>query len=206
MIKKCEKCGALFDDDGWSYVKYCSVSCAMSAILPFSNDYGAYQKVYSNYKDLSGMRFGMLTVVKRGENDKNRHAMWYCKCDCGKAILVSSSALLNGNQKSCGCSNKRRTSHGESKSRLYHIYSGMKQRCYNPNNNRYEYYGARGIQLCDEWKSNYGAFAEWSKAHGYSDSLSIDRIDVNGDYSPDNCRWIPLEDQSKNRRICTNRS
>lgn len=160
--------------------------------------------------DLTGKRFGRLTVIRQDgyhyyPNSKKK-TKWLCKCDCGNTISVIGSDLNNGHTQSCGCLRKEITgskyrTHGDSgKSRLYRIWSAMKSRCNNASMAPYKYYGARGIKICDEWDKSYETFKEWALSHGYSDDLSIDRIDVDGNYTPENCRWATTKEQSVNTR------
>lgn len=154
--------------------------------------------------DLKGQRFGKLTVIERAENyiDKNgkKYTRWLCCCDCGNIKIFPTCSLKYGNAKSCGCSRyDSKTKHGMYGTSLYHIWSGMKQRCSQKNNERYKDYGGRGISYCEEWEE-FKNFATWAYQSGYKDGLSIERKDVNGNYCPENCCWITLPEQSKNRR------
>lgn len=151
-------------------------------------------------KDLTGRQFGRLTVLKFVPNEKEG-AYWLCKCDCGNEVVVLGSYLKNGHTKSCGCLKiKRFIKHNLANTRLNKIWSGMKDRCYNPNNNRYKDYGERGIRVCDKWVNDFKAFYDWAMANGYADKLSIDRINVNGNYEPANCRFTDTKTQGRNRR------
>ena len=153
--------------------------------------------------DLTGKRFGRLTVLSLSYK-KNHHHYWDCQCDCGNKKDVSGQQLKRGHTKSCGCYNKEclsnRALHGMSRKRLHNIWCGMKARCYNKNTKTYDKYGGRGISVCAEWMKDAKAFCKWAFANGYDDTKSIDRIDVNGDYSPKNCRWVTAKEQSRNTR------
>lgn len=162
------------------------------------------------FRDLTGLKFNKLSVLKIAY--KNVYTVyWLCKCDCGNTTIVNSHNLVSGNTKSCGCYMKERikktnTIHGFTKSRLYSVYLGMKQRCYNKKSPAYKSYGGRGVKICDEWLSKatgFVAFKNWALKNGYTENLSIDRIDVNGNYEPSNCRWTNELVQANNKR--TNR-
>ena len=154
-------------------------------------------------KDLTEQRFGRLTVIRATDKRYQRNVVYECLCDCGNTCFVISRYLPNGHVTSCGC-RKRETqipkTHGESKSRLYKIWRSMKYRCNNPASKDFRNYGGRGISVCVAWQSDFAAFREWALANGYKEGLSIDRIDVNGNYTPENCRWISSFAQHSNTR------
>ena len=160
--------------------------------------------------DIIGCRFGRLIVVERVENTAYNKAQFKCKCDCGNYKNVAAKSLRSGATKSCGCLSlerftQRATKHNLRHTRLYNIWTGMKSRCYNPNATKYGLYGARGIKVCDEWMNDFKAFYDWSMSHGYSDELTIDRIDSDKGYYPDNCQWLTRSENGKKGNIKRNK-
>lgn len=154
--------------------------------------------------DLSNQKFGRLTVIKI--NGKiGCETTWLCRCDCGNVVSVMGGNLRAGRAKSCGCLNHENINkprkHGKTNTRLYRIWKNMKTRCYNTNFPQYRYWGGKGIKICKEWIDSFENFYSWSMANGYSDSLSIDRIDCDKDYSPSNCRWADIYTQNNNRKF-----
>lgn len=148
------------------------------------------------------MTFDRLKVIKRVENDKHKNSMWLCQCVCGETRVVRGSHLTGKNTRSCGCLDreivaKNSVKHGMRYTRIYNIWRKMKERCLNRNSDNYRYYGARGVKVCDEWMS-FSGFYEWSKISGYRDDLTIDRINVFGNYCPSNCRWATMQEQNNN--------
>ena len=160
-------------------------------------------------EDITGKRFGRLLAVEY-VGVINGRGSWKCKCDCGTEKIISKHDLDTGRVLSCGCYHdecviERSTKHNGRKERLYNVWNGMKERCYNPNAYGYKYYGERGIVVCDEWKDSYAAFRDWALKSGYDEShknreCTLDRIDVNRGYSPDNCRWVDSIIQANNKR------
>lgn len=156
------------------------------------------------FKDLTGQKFNKLTVIKLIKKGK-----WLCKCDCGNETIVFTSNLTTGHTKSCGCNKKENgenlRTHNLSKSRLYKIWKDIKERCYNKANKSYNNYGGRNILVCNEWKNDFKTFYDWAFANGYNENAeymkcTIDRIDVNKNYEPSNCRWIDIKTQQRNKR------
>ena len=170
--------------------KYCSKECSYKAKI----------------KDLTGRRFGKLTVIEYKGSNKGTGSLWLCKCDCENEKIITSRNLLNGTCKSCGCyfkENPPHITHNLYYTKLHNIWIGMKSRCYNQNNKRYKTYGAKGIVVCDEWQE-FQTFYNWAMNHGYNSNAkrgecTIDRIDVNGNYCPENCRFITIKKQQRNK-------
>ena len=149
-----------------------------------------------------GEKHGRLLIIENITTNPRR-SRYKCLCDCGKIKEVDYGDLKRpyGGTKSCGCYRRERvTKHGHRNSRIYRIYAGMKSRTNNPNSPEYKNYGGRGIRICEEWEKSFNAFYEWALKNGYSDNLSIDRIDVNGNYEPSNCRWSTSSEQMNNTR------
>ena len=155
--------------------------------------------------DMVGQKYGRLTVVEFDRLQKHK-TYWKCVCDCGLTVIVTGNSLRSGNTKSCGClhremvaaQGKKNAKHSEShtrRTRLYTIWCGMRQRCNNPRRDAYKLYGGKGVKICDAW-GEYAVFKEWAMSNGYADNLCIDRINPNGDYCPENCRWITASENT----------
>lgn len=163
--------------------------------------------------NLIGQTFGKLYVTEKSQfRGKKGDVMWLCQCKCGNKTYVSSANLRSGDISSCGCMRHKFTTenasgmnnpsakHNLRNHKLYPIWKMMKQRCYNSKCSNFQYYGSRGITVCPEWLNDFQAFYDWAMSQGYQDGLTIDRIDVDGNYEPGNCRWITMAEQNKNKR------
>lgn len=156
---------------------------------------------------IPGTRYNSLTVIQEADSVKNgkyKIRMVLCKCDCGNETIVRLDYLRRNHTTSCGCKiktilSKNRKTHGYTKERLYRVWAGMKNRCFNPNVKSYKDYGAKGVTVCEEWKK-FEPFKEWALANGYEEHLTIERKNPYKNYEPTNCEWIPKEEQYKNRR------
>ena len=158
------------------------------------------------FKDLTGQKFGRWTVVNHVGFNKHHRALWKCQCVCGNTGVVSSQCLIRGFSKSCGCLNDevRKSGvngrrHGMTGTKIYRTWKQIHTRCNNPNTEDYQkWYGSKGIKVCEEW-SKFEPFRDWAMSNGYRDDLTIDRVDFNKDYCPENCRWITLKEQANNK-------
>lgn len=150
-------------------------------------------------KDLTNNRYGKLTVIKYYPKHNGKRNIYYCdcECDCGGHITTPASSLVNGKRTNCGCESRF---HGIKDKRLKNIWQSMKQRCNNPKSKSYNSYGGRGIKVCSEWEHSFKDFYYWAINNGYDENLSIERIDVNKGYCPDNCKWIPIKEQAYNKQ------
>ena len=158
----------------------------------------------SKLKDLVGQKIGRWTVLQIADKNKWGKSQWLCRCECGNEKIVSSSSLVNGKSKSCGCYHRdvlinMTTTHGKSNTRLNKIWRGIKQRCLNKKAKAYEKYGKVGIGICKEWEE-FVPFMEWSLKNGYTDELTLDKIDNDKNYGPSNCRWVDKKMQARNQR------
>ena len=160
-----------------------------------------------SYRNLVGHRYGLLVVVKdMGVSKDGHHRNWLMKCDCGNTCVRNTGGLSK--KSSCGCEEKKHleimsknnVTHGMTNTGLYRSFKGMKSRCYRKKDIHYRAYGGRGITICKEWLDNSKSFYDWALANGWKEGLTIERIDVNGNYCPENCKWIPMSEQYKNKQ------
>lgn len=150
--------------------------------------------------DMTSQRFGHWFVLKRAQKNQNKKAMWICRCDCGREAVVVGCNLRSGITTRCkSCASREiATTHGYSRTRLHNIWANMKARCKNKRCPTFKHYGGRGISVCKEWMESFEAFRDWALRNGYSEGLEIDRINNDGNYCPENCRWATRKQQNRN--------
>ena len=167
-----------------------------------------------NVSHLEGRTFGRLCVLEKSGRSEKGSVIYKCLCTCGSIVFVKSHLLKNGGVRSCGCLKRESTiknnrlrlvavshvTHGGTGTRLYSIWRGMKNRCYRKSNQAYPHYGGRGIFICDDWLNDFAVFRKWALANGYENNLTIDRINNDDGYCPENCRWVTMKVQARNRR------
>lgn len=174
--------------------------------IPFASDIEGTKRTFRGPDmriDMKGMKCGRLTVLTYAYS-KDRRAYWECVCECGNKCIAYGKHLRRGTTKSCGCLQRERASeanstHGKSGTRLHRTWQGMRRRTRNKSQWNYKYYGGRGIKVCAEWE-RFEDFYDWAIANGYKEGLSIERVDVDGNYEPANCTWIPVNEQQRNKR------
>jgi hypothetical protein len=152
--------------------------------------------------DLTGVRYGRLVGIRRCGSDSRGRAIWLWHCDCGNEKAIQAYVVKNGSSKSCGCLLKeanRNLKHGGYGTRLYRTWCSMRERCNSKTLFAYRWYGAIGISICEEW-DDFAKFREWANSSGYDDTMTIERIDGSGNYCPENCKWIPLKEQGRNKK------
>lgn len=186
----CQQCGTPYIRKHYApsmahLYKYCSRACSSLA----------------QAGDLSGQRFGMLTVLRRGPNKvrgETSESGWVCRCDCGGENHVAKSDLIRGKVRSCRCIMGKNHTHGMFGTRVYKVWVGMIQRCHNPKDRGWRNWGGRGIVVCERWRHSFENF--YSDMGAPAPGLSLDRIDNDGNYEPGNCRWVTAKEQQRNRR------
>lgn len=152
---------------------------------------------------LAGRKVGRLTVIERAGKTEWNEVLWLCHCECGNRATVRGKSLRAGKTLSCGClsrDTKPGLKHGGKGTRIYRIWSGLRNRCNNPNAKDYYRYGGAGVRVCETWQNSFEAFRDWALSNGYEDDLYIDRVDSRGNYEPANCRWLTPKDSARNQR------